>query len=68
MSLLLQAWSEPAGVCAPMGITQTLKLAESMVERHLKGKGRLESKEALMVYIDVLHAQVLTLSLSPFHL
>lgn len=59
VSLLLQAWSEPAGIRAPMGVTQTLKLAESMIERHFRGKGKLESKEALLVYIDVLHAQVL---------
>lgn len=60
MSLLLQAWAEKSGIKSPMGVDQTLKLAVSMVGRHIKGKGKLESKEALLVYIDILHSQVVS--------
>ncbi|GMH32631.1 hypothetical protein BSKO_00465 [Bryopsis sp. KO-2023] len=57
VSLLLQAWGEPAGVKAPMGVQQTLKLAESMITRQLNTEQKLSTKEALLLYIDILHVQ-----------
>lgn len=49
-------------VCAdsvpPLGVAQTLKLARSMIDRQINTKQTLHSCEALMLYIDLLYAQV----------
>ena len=43
---------------SPMGAEQTLKLAQCFIQRHLDNTKTLRSLEVMMIYIDVLYAQV----------
>lgn len=49
----------------PLGVEQTLNLAQSMIQKQLDTNS-LHSFEALMLYIDLLYAQAMQLAYSIF--
>eukprot|EP00803_Ostreobium_quekettii_P004295 evm.model.scf_292.2 EVM.evm.TU.scf_292.2 scf_292:7318-20147(-) len=57
ISLVLQAWGELSGVPSPLGCVTSLKLAKSMVSKHLKMSGAYDGFESLLLYLDILYCQ-----------